>query len=78
MAGCGTRGGGGAEGVDQGAGEDFGLVVAAGAAASPMERDGDDQVNVREVRSGGEAAARPAARSPWYFKARGMDRYAPL
>ena len=51
------RGGGDTEGVGQGAGEDFGLVVAAGAEAGPVEGDGDDQVDVREVRGGGEAAA---------------------
>jgi dihydroxyacetone kinase len=42
-------------------GEDFGLVVAAGAAAGPVEGDGDDQVHVGEVRGGGQAAAQQAA-----------------
>ena len=42
-------------------GEDFGLVVAAGAEAGPVEGDGDDQVDVREVRGGGEATAEEGA-----------------
>ena len=42
-------------------GEDFGLVVAAGAAAGPVEGDGDDQVHVGEMRGGGQAAAQQAA-----------------
>ena len=48
-------------------GEDFGLVIAAGAAAGPVEGDGDNEVHVGEVRGGGQAAA-------WYFRARGMAR----
>ena len=51
----------GAEGRDEGAGEDFRLVVAAGAAAGPMEGDGNDQVDVREVRGGREAATEEGA-----------------
>ena len=51
----------GAEGRDEGAGEDFGLVVAAGAAAGPVEGDGDDEVDVREVRGSREAAAEEGA-----------------
>ena len=38
-------------------GEDFGLVIAAGAAAGPVEGDGDNEVHVGEVRGGGEASA---------------------
>jgi len=40
--------------------EDFGLVIAAGAAAGPVEGDGDDEVHVGEVRGGGQAAAQEA------------------
>ena len=50
-----------AEGRDEGAGENFGLVVAAGAAAGPVEGDGDDEVDVREVRGGREAPAKEGA-----------------
>ena len=49
------------EGIGKGAGEDGGLVVAAGAAAGPMEGDRNDQVDVREVRGGREAAAEEGA-----------------
>ena len=42
-------------------GEDGGLVVAAGVEAGPVEGDGDDEVDVGEVRSGGEAAAEEGA-----------------
>jgi hypothetical protein len=38
-------------------GEDFGLVVAAGAEAGPVEGDGDDEVHVGKVGGGGEASA---------------------
>ena len=41
-------------------GEDFGLVIAAGAAAGPVEGDGDNEVHVGEVRGGGQAAAQEA------------------
>ena len=36
--------------IGNGLGKDFGLIVTAGPAAGPMERDGDDEVNVLEVR----------------------------
>ena len=49
------------EAIDDGAGEDGGLVVAAGAKAGPVEGDGDDQVDVREVRGGREATAEKGA-----------------
>ena len=38
-------------------GEDFGLVIAAGAEAGPVEGDGDDEVHVGKVGGGGEASA---------------------
>ena len=48
------------KGITDCLGEDFGLVVAAGAAAGPVEGDGDDEVHVGEVRGGGQAAAQEA------------------
>jgi len=57
----GERASGGAIGLDEGLGKDGGLVVAAGAAAGPVERDRNDQVDVREVRGGGEATAEEGA-----------------
>ena len=48
------------KGIADRLGEDFGLVVAAGAAAGPVEGDGDDEVHVGEVRGGGEASAQKA------------------
>ena len=38
-------------------GEDFGLVIAAGAEAGPVEGDGDDEVHVGKVGGGGQASA---------------------
>ena len=42
-------------------GEDFGLVVAAGAAAGPVEGDGDDEIHIGKVRGGSEAATQQTA-----------------
>ena len=42
-------------------GDDFGLVVAAGAAAGPVEGDGDDEIHIGKVRGGGEAATQQTA-----------------
>ena len=42
-------------------GEDFGLVVAAGAAAGPVEGDGDDEVHVGKVGRRSEATAQQPA-----------------
>ena len=42
-------------------GDDFGLVVAAGAAAGPVEGDGDDEIHIGKVRGRGEAAAQQTA-----------------
>jgi len=42
-------------------GKDFGLVVAAGAAAGPVEGDGDDEIHIGKVRGRGEAAAQQTA-----------------
>ena len=41
-------------------GEDFGLVVAAGAEAGPVEGDGDDEVHVDEMGGDGQASAQKA------------------
>lgn len=42
-------------------GDDFGLVVAAGAAAGPVEGDGDDEIHIGKVRGGSEAATQQTA-----------------
>ena len=42
-------------------GDDFGLVVAAGAAAGPVEGDGDDEIHIGKMRGRGEAAAQQTA-----------------
>ncbi len=45
------------KGIADRLGEDFGLVIAAGAEAGPVEGDGDDEVHVGKVGGGGEASA---------------------
>jgi len=45
------------KGVADCLGEDFGLVIAAGAAAGPVEGDGDDEVHVGKVGRRSEATA---------------------
>lgn len=42
-------------------GDDFGLVVAAGAAAGPVEGDGDDEIHIGKLRGRGEAATQQTA-----------------
>ena len=49
------------KGIADRPGEDFGLVVAAGAAAGPVEGDGDDEIHIGKVRGEGEAAAQQTA-----------------
>lgn len=52
------------ESMRDGAGEDFGLVVSTGAAAGPMQRDGNDEVHIGKMRDGGKTSTQESAEEP--------------